>query len=241
MLEVRGLTVYAQFAHSLDVIVKDVSFCVESGKKLAILGPSGVGKSMIVNAITGTLADNCFADGRITLDGVDLTNKKNLKSYLGRKIVYLPQGGAESLNPSLKIKTQIYEAFDVGSLKMNRNEKKAYAIFNLAKVKLGDEILEKYPFEISGGEAQRVMLAIALCSSPDVIIADEPTRGLDDESKQVFLDCIDNNFSQSAVIFVTHDNQVAMRCDDTIFIKDGVQVATCDGVDDECERRKSND
>lgn len=225
MLQVKDLSVYAQFARGEDVIVKDVSFCVQSGRKLAVVGKSGAGKSMIASAITGTLADNCFALGDITLDGADLTDKKVLKACLGKELVYVMQGGAESLNPSLKIKTQIYEAFDRSIPKMSRDQKRAYAIFNLAKVHLDESVLEKYPFEISGGEAQRVVFAIALCAKPKAVVLDECTRGLDEQNKRIFLDCLQQNFADAAIVAITHDSAVASWCDEILDIREGVVVS----------------
>lgn len=235
MLQVKDLCVYAQFARGEDVIVKGVSFCVPSGRSLALVGRSGAGKSMIAGAITGTLADNCFASGEILLDGKDLTDKKVLKASLGKDLVYIPQGGAESLNPSLKVKTQIYEAFDISLPKMNRDQKRAYAVYNLAKVCLDESILDKYPFEISGGEAQRVMMAIALCAKPKAVILDEPTRGLDDRNKQVFLDCLRNNFANSAIVAITHDKAVAATCDEVINVQDGAMVAVDENAEQEVD------
>ena len=235
MLQVKDLCVYAQFARGEDVIVKDVSFCVPCGRSLALVGKSGAGKSMIAGAITGTLADNCFASGLITLDGKDLTDKKVLKASLGKDLIYIPQGGAESLNPSLKIKTQIYEAFDISLPKMNRDQKRAYAVYNLAKVCLDESILDKYPFEISGGEAQRVMMAIALCAKPKAVILDEPTRGLDEQNKRVFLDCLRQNFAQSAIVAITHDKSVADLCNEVISVQDGAMVAFAENAENEGE------
>lgn len=224
MLQVNGLNVYAQFLHSTEKIVSDVSFCLEDGKRLAIVGESGSGKSMIVNALVFALADNCYATGEIVLDGVNLfRDGKRARALAGRQIVFIPQGGAESLNPSLKIKTQIYEALSRGEHRLNKDEKKAYAIYNLSKagLKNGEEILEKYPFEISGGEAQRVVLAIALCGAAKLIVADEATRGIDQETSEIFWDCIDKDFSSSSLIVVTHDMAVARRCDYVLVLKDG--------------------
>ncbi len=224
MLQVNGLNVYARFLHSTEKIVGEVSFCLEDGKRLAIVGESGSGKSMIVNSLVFSLADNCYATGEVLLDGVNLfADGKHARALAGRQIVFIPQGGAESLNPALKIKTQIYEALARGERKLKRDEKKAYAIYNLAKVGLknGEEILEKYPFEISGGEAQRVVLAIALCGQAKLIVADEATRGIDEETSEIFWDCIDKDFSETSLIVVTHDMAVARRCDYVLVLKDG--------------------
>ncbi len=224
LLVVENLCIYASFLRSTEKIVGSISFCLNEGERLAIVGESGSGKSMIVNALTSSLADNCYATGRILFDGIDLIEKKkNEKRLLGRQIVFVPQGGAESLNPSLKIKTQIYEAFSRTGIKLNTEEKKAYSIYNLARVGLknGAEILGKYPFEISGGEAQRVVLAMAMCAEPKLIVADEATRGIDETASTVFWKCIDNDFDKSALIVVTHDMSVAQRCDYALVLKDG--------------------
>ena len=103
---------------------------------------------------------------------------------------------------------------------MNREEKRAYSIYNLAKVGIanGEELLEKYPFEISGGEAQRVVLAIALCCEPTLIVADEATRGIDAQTSRAFWNCIDE---ASSLIIVTHDISVAKKCDFVLVLKDG--------------------
>lgn len=224
MLEVNNLDVYAQFLHSTERIVRDVSFFLQDGERLAIVGESGSGKSMIVNALTASLADNCYATGSIVFDGIDVLNDaKRARAMAGRRIVFVPQGGAEALNPALKIKTQIYEAFVRGGHRLNKDEKKAYAIYNLSRVGLqnGEIILEKYPFELSGGEAQRVVLAIALCANAKLIIADEATRGIDQKTSEIFWECIDKDFSFSSLIVVTHDMSVARNCDKVLVLKDG--------------------
>lgn len=85
----------------------------------------------------------------------------------------------------------------------------------------GEEILEKYPFEISGGEAQRVVLAIAMCANAKLIVADEATRGIDQETSETFWNCINSDFQNTALIIVTHDMTVAKKCDYVLVLKDG--------------------
>lgn len=224
LLEVENLCVGAYFLRTTEQIVSGVSFSIKSGERLAIVGESGSGKSMIVNALTSSLADNCFATGQIFFDGEDILNDgKKKKTLSGRQIVFVPQGGAESLNPSLKIKTQIYEAFSRAGIRLTRDQKRAYSIYNLSRagLKCGEEILEKYPFEISGGEAQRVVLAIAMCANPKLIVADEATRGIDEKASEVFWDCMDRDFEKSSIIVVTHDMSVAKKCDYVLVLKEG--------------------
>ncbi len=224
IIQVENLNVHARFLHSTETIVEGVSFCLDGGESLAIVGESGSGKSMIVNALTSSLADNCFATGKVECNGVNLLeNRRFAKKLMGDKIALIPQGGAESLNPSLKIKTQIYESLKRNGGKLTRAQKRVAAIRNLEKsgLKKAEEILEKYPFEISGGEAQRVVLAITLCSHANLIVADEATRGIDGETKEAFWNCIQNDFSSAATVFVTHDIADAKRCDNVLVLKDG--------------------
>lgn len=224
VLQVENLCVYAEFLRSTEKIVGGVSFSLEDGQRLAIVGESGSGKSMIVDALIGALADNCFATGEVVFDGENvLKNSRALKRNLGKSIAFIPQGASESLNPSLKIKTQIYEAFARSGLKLTREQKRAYSVYNLARagLKNGEVILEKYPFEISGGEAQRVVLAIAMCATARLIVADEATRGIDKETSEAFWACIDKDFADTALIVVTHDMSVAKRCDYVLVLKDG--------------------
>ncbi len=223
-IKVENLCVFARFLRSTEKIVDGVSFCLCNGERLAIVGESGSGKSMIVNSLTASLADNCFATGEIVVDDTNLLeNPKKAKAILGRQLVFIPQGGAESLNPSLKIKTQIYEAFSRSGLKLTREQKRAYSVYNLARagLKNGEVILEKYPFEISGGEAQRVVLAITMCANAKLIVADEATRGIDQETSETFWNCINNDFQNTALIVVTHDMSVAKKCDYVLVLKEG--------------------
>lgn len=223
-ITVKNLCVFAYFFNSTKKIVDEVSFALKRGERLAVVGESGSGKSMIVNAVTSSLADNCFATGQVLFNGDDLLKKrKNKNEYLGKNIVFVPQGGAESLNPSLKIKTQMYEAVRQAGHKLNRNEKKEFSLYNLARAGLmnGEEILKKYPFEISGGEAQRVVLAMAMCAHAELIVADEATRGIDQENVDAFWDCMNKDFASSSLIVVTHDMSVAKMCHYVLVLKEG--------------------
>ncbi len=226
MLFVDELAILSRYAHDEGAVVQGVSFCLGEGQSLAIVGESGSGKSMIVDAIVGVLADNCRATGKIVFDGVDLLqNGRALKKALGRQIVFVPQGGSESLNPSRKIKVQLYEALARCGVRKNRAQMKSVALCNLAKAGLCDEsVLEKYPFEISGGQAQRVVLATALSANAKLIVADEATRGIDDDTARIFLDCLQKEFKDSAKIFVTHDINLAKTFDKILVVKDGRQV-----------------
>jgi len=221
-LEVKQLNIYAHFMRSVQAVVKDVGFSVRSGETLAIVGESGCGKTMIVNLLLGLLPDNCFATGEATLDSLDLiANGKRKRRLLGRDIVLIPQDGQDALNPSMKIKTQIFEALKRNGARLCRKELAALAASKLSAAGLDDGALDKYPFELSGGQAQRVAIAMAMCADPTLVIADEPTRGLDADSADVFWQCVSDSFCDAATIIVTHSIELAKKCDLTLVLKDG--------------------
>ncbi len=224
LLEVSDLSISGIFLRSTEKIVEGVSFTLLEGEKIAIVGESGSGKSMILNALTSSLPSNCYAEGAIRFNGIDLLSQtKDAKKLLGKEIVYVPQGGAESLNPSLRIRTQMMEIFKADKRKLSKKEKEDICLSSLQKVGLegATEIFNKYPFEISGGEAQRVLLAIALASSPKLLVVDEATRGIDKENSDLFWDCLDGSFSSVSILLVTHDLNEAKKCGKIIVLKDG--------------------
>lgn len=210
--------------HSCEPVVKDVSFSLLEGERLAITGESGSGKSMILSAITSSLPDNCYASGEIYVNGVEIvSNPKIGEKMLSSEIAYVPQGGAESLNPSLRIKTQMMEVLRKEEKKLSKSEKNDLCVSALKKVGLdkANEILLKYPFEISGGEAQRVVLAIALLMNKRLLVVDEATRGIDKEKSGIIWDCLDCDFPSVSTLLVTHDLSEARKCDKILVLKDG--------------------
>lgn len=222
-LSVDGLTIKAEFEHGEDYILRGADFCVQSGEPLAVVGESGSGKTMLALAIVGVLPKNCSALGSAMLDGAELIGmrERKKKAMLGRDIVYIPQSGAEYLNPSLKIKTQMYESLKKAGIK--RSRQKALAIIRLYDAGIADAYatLEKYPFELSGGEVQRVALAIAMCATPKLVIADEPTKGIDKNTAALFWERVRDTFFDACVIVITHDIKLARLCDGALVLKDG--------------------
>ena len=224
ILEVDHLTIHGIFLRSREKIVENVSFSLLEGERIAIVGESGSGKSMIINALASSLPANCYAEGEIRLNGKELlSDPKFAKRLLLKDIAYIPQGGAESLNPSLRIKTQMMEIFKGDKRKHSKKEKEEICLSNLKKVGLDSpkDIFNKFPFEISGGEAQRVLLAIAFSQSPKLLIADEATRGIDKERSELFWNYLNSLTPSLALLFVTHDINEAKRCDKIIVLKDG--------------------
>lgn len=225
--EVRDLEITAETSGGEKHIVSNLSFRVKNGESLAIVGNSGCGKTMTALSALQLLPENCRAKGEILLNGNNLLKKTRheINKIRGTEIVYIPQNGADFLNPCLKIKTQIYESLKKNGAR-NRNERREKAKKLLINVGLSeaDEILNKYPFQLSGGQAQRVVLAISLCANAALVIADEPTKGIDNETANKFLDKLQALFYKTCVIIITHNISVARRCENILVMNDGHAV-----------------
>lgn len=222
-LTVENLSTYAKFLNGQSAILENISFSLAMGEKLAIVGESGSGKTMTALAILGLLPENCTFSGQITLDGISLSSlsQKKLSTLRGREIVYIPQSGLEYLNPSLKIKAQLIEQLKLCGVKENLSE---YARNLLMQAELEDAvtIMEKYPFELSGGQAQRVMLALALASKPKLVIADEPMSGVDEQTALLLLNKLFTAFDSACLVVITHNVSYAKTCDKIMVLKGGV-------------------
>lgn len=223
-LTVSQLRIWASLAGGASSgIVRDLSFCAQCGKKLAVVGESGCGKTMTAMAILGLLPDNCRAQGSIRWGESDLLSLsgKQRRALLGSEHVLIPQSGADFLNPSLTVKRQMSEALArIGVPKKHRAER-MLALLKSVGFANPDGVLRSYPFQLSGGMAQRVVMAMASAGQPKLVIADEPTKGIDQDNTAQFIGNLDSLFGDAAVILITHDISVAAVCDDILIMKDG--------------------
>jgi oligopeptide/dipeptide ABC transporter ATP-binding protein len=162
--------------------VRDVDLTIPRGKIVGVVGESGCGKSTVINAVMGMLAANAeVVSGKILFNGADLLAMPAdaLRRLRGDRITTVLQDPMTSLNPVFSIGTQMIEI--QYRSEMSRSEKRRRAIEYLGKVKISDpeRRLRQYPHELSGGMRQRICIAMALISDPDLLIADEPTTALD--------------------------------------------------------------
>lgn len=224
-LRVENLNIRAVLSDGNKDIVSALSFAVKSGEPLAIVGESGCGKTMTALSMFRLLPDNCRAEGSIVLNGTPLLtlSERKINKLRGGRMVMIPQSGADFLNPSLKIRTQLYESLKKNKIK-NKTVREAVAPKLLADVGIEapDEVLNKYPFQLSGGQAQRAVLALSLCGAPELVVADEPTKGIDDKTAGVFLDKLETLFKNACVIVITHNIAVAERCEKLLVMYDGM-------------------
>lgn len=220
-------TIEAQLMNSPKTLVHKVSFHISCGESLTLIGETGSGKTLIAQSIMGVLPGNVrLVSGEIAFCGNTLPKGKNLRSMLGREIVYIPQNGHEFLDQSRSVRRQMFDSIE--KLDVASPQRYAFACEKLAQVGFTqpEAILEQYPFQLSGGMAQRVTIALALCSKAKLLIADEPTNGLDQDSKQQTLSLLNGLFPDAAKLIITHDISVAATCDRILVLCGGRMLET---------------
>lgn len=228
LLEVKNLCT-SFFTDAGEVkAVNGVSFTLEKGKILGIVGESGSGKSVTAYSVMGILPPSGkIIDGSIKLDSVELTSaeEKVLRGIRGNRISIIFQDPMTSLNPTYTIGNQLSEAIQ---LHTDRNKRDSYMrakeLLELVCINEPEKRMKQYPYELSGGMRQRVMIAMALSCEPDILIADEPTTALDVTIQADILDLIKRLSKElgMSVIMITHDlGVVADLCDEVIVMYAG--------------------
>jgi len=221
LLSVQNLTTRFHTRTGTVHAVEDVSFSVEAGQALGIVGESGSGKSVTCYSLLGLLPQPParIHSGRADFDGIDLLSAPpaELRRIRGARIAMIFQDPMTSLNPFLKISTQLAEPLRIHR-GLSKRAALEQAVQALADVGIPDpeRRIQSYPHEFSGGMRQRVMIAMALITRPELLICDEPTTALDVTVQKQVLDLIRERQRQlgTAVILITHDLAVVAEvCD----------------------------
>ncbi|MBO5973242.1 MAG: ABC transporter ATP-binding protein [Clostridia bacterium] len=238
ILQVKDLVVsFRAYAGKVQA-VRGVSFDLFKGETLCIVGESGSGKSVTTKAVLGILPKNgMIENGEIWYEGKDMVKFKEEDFYKirGKKISLVFQDPLSALNPIMKIGKQIMEAL-ILSLKMPKAEakKKALDLMKAVGIPEPEVRFEQYPFQFSGGMRQRIVIAIALASDPDILVCDEPTTALDVTIQAQILDLI-NEMKEKAnvsVIFITHDMGVVANMADRICVMYAGKIVETGTVDE---------
>jgi peptide/nickel transport system permease protein len=236
ILQVDDLVVgYDQADGEIKKVVDGVSFELNAGEVVGLVGESGSGKTQTALSILKLLpTGGRVVEGRICLDGQDLggLDEDAMTAIRGVRVAYVPQEPMSNLDPTAKIGSQLAEPIRV-RLKVSRKEAAERALSLLEQVNIKDpqRVFDSYPHEISGGMAQRVLIAGAVSCDPDVIIADEPTTALDVTVQAEILDILRNLQAQRnlAVLLVTHNfGVVADLCDRVVVMQNGKVAETGD-------------
>jgi oligopeptide/dipeptide ABC transporter ATP-binding protein len=230
LLEVDNLKTYFKSRRGDVRAVDGVSFSVERGKTVGIVGESGCGKSVTALSIMGLLATNArIVEGAIRFDGRDLIalSDRELEDVRGRQIAMIFQDPMTSLNPTITIGTQLTETMK-RHLDMSSDAARTRAIELLEEVHIPNarQRLDDYPHRYSGGMRQRVMIAIALSCNPKLLIADEPTTALDVTVQAGILDLLEElrDEHEMSMIIITHDMGVVAEAADDIAVMYAGQI-----------------
>lgn len=219
LLDVSNLSIsFTQYVQGLQQrelkVISDLSLNVNEGEVVAILGSSGSGKSLLAHAILGILPDNAKSTGDISFKGEILTEKRK-KEIRGKNICLIPQS-VNYLDPLMKVSQQAIGKTDNDE---DYKRKKDHQREVFAKYGLDESVDNMYPFELSGGMARKVLFSTALLSDPELLVADEPTPGLDVKSVEETISDIKKLAEEGkGVLLITHDIEVAIRTANRIAI-----------------------
>jgi len=232
LLRVQNLSVCVKDKKDNDhKIVDNITFDINPGKVIALIGESGSGKTTISLSCMGYARPGCFiTEGLVELGDENVLNKslKELQTLRGKEITYVAQSAAASFNGAMTINSQVTE-IPIITKSMSRDEalKKAEKLYKALELPNPSSIGSRYPHQVSGGQLQRLMAAMAMISDPKLLILDEPTTALDVTTQIEVLHSFKKLIKENntAAIYVTHDlSLVAQIADHILVLKDGKQI-----------------
>ena len=225
LLKIENLSVGIESSAGTVQAVRDVSFELNPGEVLAIVGESGCGKSMLCKSIMKLLPKSAkIQGGRIIVGGVDITkySDRDMRKLRGKLFSFVFQDPMTALNPTIPIGKQIAEAILVHEPKLSKEEvyNRVISLMELVGIQQPHERYKLYPYNFSGGMRQRSVMAIALASNPKILLADEPTTALDVTIQAQILDLLKEIQQKlgTATILVSHDLGVVARAADRVAI-----------------------
>ena len=239
LLELEEVRTFFNTRRGLVKAVNGVSYSIESGRTLGIVGESGSGKSVGAMSILKLLDSNGYIDGgEIKYKGENIIgySHRQMRSIRGNAISVIFQEPMTSLNPVFTIERQLREPFIIHQ-GMNKKEANAEVVRILSDVKIPnpERVAKQYPFQLSGGMRQRVMIAMALACKPDILIADEPTTALDVTIQAQVLKLMNDLQKEkgTSILFITHDLGVINQMADDVVVMycgEAVEMAKCSEI-----------
>lgn len=227
LLEVTGLTV--AFG-SRPPAVRDVSFTLDAGQRLGIIGESGSGKTVTALAVLGLLAENARVTGSVKLHGRELLglDDRAMSKLRGDAMSMIFQEPMTALDPTMRCGRQIAEVLLLhGRAERGQARAKALAMLEAVGFEDAPRIARSFPHQLSGGQRQRVVTAMALVNGPDLVMCDEPTTALDVTVQATVLQVLDRVLTDegAAALFISHDLAVVSQlCSDVMVMVDGEVV-----------------
>lgn len=223
LLSIQNLKAHFHTEDGAVRAVNDVDLTIEEGETLGLIGETGCGKTVLGLSILRLLSENTKVEGKILYKGKDLLtlNEDEMRKIRGKEIAMIFQNPLTSMNPVLTIGTQISEPFELHQgLKKKEAIQKVIEMLKLVRIPSPSERINEYPHEFSGGMRQRAMIAMGLACEPSLIIADEPTKGLDVTIQAQVVELMKEltTNSKTSMLLITHDLGVAAELCDNIAV-----------------------
>ena len=224
LLSIKNLELSFKMYEGTLNVLKKINLELAKGEKVALVGESGSGKSVTTKLILGLLNQkNVYKNGNIIFKDRELINlsQREFKKIRGNNISIIFQDPIAALNPVFKIKDQFFEVNCNGG-KISKKDSFDKACEALLKVSIRDpeRVMESYPFQLSGGMAQRVVITMAMINNPDLLLADEPSTALDVTVQNQALDLMDDlaKVTNTAVLLITHNMGVVRRFAEKVYV-----------------------
>ena len=224
LLKIEDLELHFKMYEGLSYVLKKINLELSKGEKVALVGESGSGKSVTTKLILGLLNQkNVTKKGKIIFNDKNILNlsQKEFKKIRGKNISIIFQDPIAALNPVFKIKDQFYEV-NLNNKPLLKKESFLIACNALEKVSVRDpeRVLESYPFQLSGGLAQRVVITMAMINKPELLLADEPSTALDVTIQNQALDLMHNltQETNTAVLLITHNMGVVRKFAEKVYV-----------------------
>lgn len=236
ILEINNLKITFNGLFQQVCAVDNITFDVKKSEIVALVGESGSGKSVTVKSIMGLLQQTQI-DGEIFFEGQNILamKEKELSKLRGRNISMIFQEPMSALNPVMKIRTQLEEILKIHNYKCKISyAEKIRSTLAMMNISNPEEIMERYPFELSGGLCQRIVIAMAVICQPELIIADEPTTALDVTTQAEILCLLKETAKKigSSVLIITHDLGVVAECADRVVVMYGGKLMEQENVEE---------
>lgn len=221
LLFTKNLTVNLVTEEGIVRAVRGVDLEIKKGETLGLIGETGCGKSVLGLSILRLLPENAIIEGSIIFRGVNLLdlNKDEMRKVRGREIAWVPQSFSTSLNPVLKVGFQIAEvAMENFGWSKLRAVDLALGLLRKFELLPAEKRASEYPHQLSGGMRQRVLMAMGIAGEPSLIIADEPTKGIDSSRKLTVLEVFQKINRTTSLLLITHDLLFAEKLCDRIAV-----------------------
>lgn len=234
LLKIKNLEVYVKEQSKKIQIIKGIDINVKEGETVAIIGESGCGKSITMKSITNLNKKNVIScSDYVKFNDIilDYDDKKEIRKLLGSEIGFIFQNPINSLNPLYRVEHQLYEVIDKHNKNLKKEEKlkKVYELLKIVRIKNIKLTAKKFPHQLSGGQIQRIMIAIAIANNPKLLIADEPTTALDVTVQREIMILLKKLIDERkmASIFISHNLSLVRFIADYVYIMYNGYILEC--------------